>query len=1050
MNYIAQTKEFITQAMSLINSGAIEARVRENFASYLRTMFPPNTKWVDEHIKHGEEHVRLNRHGVTVSGFIDNCIANTAIEYEKNLNIQTVFQEGYRQVKEYCAAFVREGVDFNIIQGVLSDTLNWYVYKVEPNPSIDRSDYNENNIELTVVAELHIADSTDATAQTTLNFLSKYLGREGGRFISAERLAIDFGLNSKFSQGYLKCFEEYVNAQIEKKPNYFKMLRELWDNYTSIASVSYEYMNSKTSYINEFYISILAKLLCANFLERKAINSNDIELKSIVDGSYFMNHQLVNFAEYDYFGWLTEDDIDQILPCISSMQRDLSVYDFSVNVEEDLFGNLMIQLADRSQRLLLGQELTPSWLSNMIVRKTMSMLHNGEMPIFVDMCCGSGSMVVSMLRLLQSMLSECTPEEKQKIVMKSITGFDIDPLAVILAKINWVIAANNIIDFTPDIYIPIYHADSLFIQSPISIQEDSCMLQLHDEYISIPLFLVRDSTGGNLFDSVLDVAYDCIHAELSLDEVSKIAKMRVDLSSLEVDDQTACVNFIYNLYRTIRTLDQKGQNGIWSFVLKNTLRPTLVAANFNGIVSNTPWLALSKLGNNPYKNKLRYLGRFLGILPTGTSAPHVELATIFLVNSVKRYLAEGGVFGCILPHSVLAGNNHIPFRTGQFSSITNPIKLNPECIWELPNDTFKNKAIAVFGSKRDYIGSPTIDGAIVVGKDSVNATTFYVQNSGNLQIWTNSPSDVERIDFSCYKFQQGADIMPRYLFFFDLESRGQKYILSKLSLHSDYGYFLKDMKVGKDFCPPAISVEKSRFYNVLISNILTPFNIGLCPKALLPIKRNDDGKWDDLEEVDMLSLGRPLKTFFSKTKNTYIAYKGKNVKSLFEVLNVFSKLEKQIIPIGSFIVVYGAGGSKTCAAYMKVEEEVIIDQTIYYYIADTEEEAIFMTALLNSNSIEKVNAAYQAQGQFGKRHIHTLPADSIPAFDDDNHQHIELVNKTKSLISSLNENIPSSKLDPNNGPVATRRKAINKILTSLPEYEDYEELCMKIITEQSI
>lgn len=79
--------------------------------------------------------------------------------------------------------------------------------------------------------------------------------------------------------------------------------------------------------------------------------------------------------------------------------------------------------------------------------------------------------------------------------MKSITGFDIDPLAVILAKINWVIAANNIIDFNTDVYIPVYHADSLFIQSPISIQEDSCMLQLHDEYISIPLFLVRDSKG---------------------------------------------------------------------------------------------------------------------------------------------------------------------------------------------------------------------------------------------------------------------------------------------------------------------------------------------------------------------------------------------------------------------------------------------------------------------------------------------------------------------------------------------------------------------------
>lgn len=94
--------------------------------------------------------------------------------------------------------------------------------------------------------------------------------------------------------------------QIKLKPQYFSMLRELWDNYTSIASVSYGYMNSKTSYINEFYISILAKLLCANFLERKALNSNAVELKSIVDGSFFANHQLVNFAEYDYFGWLTE------------------------------------------------------------------------------------------------------------------------------------------------------------------------------------------------------------------------------------------------------------------------------------------------------------------------------------------------------------------------------------------------------------------------------------------------------------------------------------------------------------------------------------------------------------------------------------------------------------------------------------------------------------------------------------------------------------------------------------------------------------------------
>ena len=40
MSYISQTKEFIAQAKSLIDSGAIEARVRENIASYLENNVP--------------------------------------------------------------------------------------------------------------------------------------------------------------------------------------------------------------------------------------------------------------------------------------------------------------------------------------------------------------------------------------------------------------------------------------------------------------------------------------------------------------------------------------------------------------------------------------------------------------------------------------------------------------------------------------------------------------------------------------------------------------------------------------------------------------------------------------------------------------------------------------------------------------------------------------------------------------------------------------------------------------------------------------------------
>lgn len=124
LSYIDQARAFIRDAMALISAGARESRIRENFTSYLRLMFPAGTKWVDTHINQGETTVRLNRHGSDVAGFIDNCIDNIAIEYEKNLSVRSVFEEGLRQVREYCAAFANKGVDKDIIVGILSDTIN--------------------------------------------------------------------------------------------------------------------------------------------------------------------------------------------------------------------------------------------------------------------------------------------------------------------------------------------------------------------------------------------------------------------------------------------------------------------------------------------------------------------------------------------------------------------------------------------------------------------------------------------------------------------------------------------------------------------------------------------------------------------------------------------------------------------------------------------------------------------------------------------------------------------------------------------------------------
>ena len=112
------------------------------------------------------------------------------------------------------------------------------------------------------------------------------------------------------------------------------------------------------------------------------------------------------------------------------LQRDLYAYDFSWYPEEDLFGRLMAQLARRSQRKLLGQEWTPHWLARLLADRCIDGLPTGESPRIVDMCCGSGTMLAEIIKATRDRFGFAAIEQLEDVA----TGFDIDPLAVSLAK----------------------------------------------------------------------------------------------------------------------------------------------------------------------------------------------------------------------------------------------------------------------------------------------------------------------------------------------------------------------------------------------------------------------------------------------------------------------------------------------------------------------------------------------------------------------------------------------------------------------------------------
>ncbi len=1037
IQHIQKAKECITIALQMQEEREPESRLRENFTSYLRLMFPADTKWVEEHIRRGEHRVKMERNNRSVSGFIDNFIASTAIEYEKNLTVKSVFDEGFRQVREYCATLVKEGYDKHIVQGVLSDTLNWYVYSVCNDDSLAPSEYTQDNIELKEIARLNITTASEDSAEQLIVFLSKHLGHVGGRILDAQSLAVDFGLDSKFAAPYIESVIKYTNTQISACPDYFKMIKDMWTSFTSIEKLSQEFIDSNEIYSHEFYISLLAKLLCANFVSKEALNSDDRQLIQIANGEFFENRGISNFAEHDYFGWLMNDNFQILLPTIKLMQRDLSVYDFSIPQDEDIFGLIMVQLSEKGHRLLLGQELTPSWIAEKLVANVISMLPNGEVPMFVDMCCGSGSMVVATIKHIKPFLSN-EIETNKHIIQNCITGFDVDPLAVILAKINWIISVGKIIDNHFDMVIPIYHADSLFIHKPISEDDNNnLVLKLFDKQVLLPESLLADNRL--LFDAIVNKCYDCIADTYNREDFAEVIA-----DSLDVTDEKI-LNFACDLQKVMHDLNIEGKNGIWSFFLKNTMRPSLITARFNGIVSNTPWLALSKIADNPYHAALNVLAKDLGIKPSDASFLHVELATIFLLSSIRRYLKENGVYGCVLPHSVLAGHHQQKFRTGAFAKSRMQICTRFNSLWLLPESVFKNKAIVVFGMKKSWEDFSSLPGMNIISKDRTEPTVFTTKQYGDQTIWTNEAVHQTVNSSASPHFEQGADIMPRNIFFFNLEDCGSAYSVSAITPNSRYAYFLQNMHKGKDYSIPEVIIPKRYFYKVLVSNIVTPFGLSEIPLALLPIKVNADGAWERLTNRHINAMSRPVKNTFKEIEREYNALQGANRDIFRNALNWRGKLEKQNFYDKKFLVVYGAGGSKPCACYIKLDasDRHIVDQTLYWYATNSEDEALYLVGLLNSDSITKIISPFQPEGQQGKRHVHTLAPSSIQPYDAETPAHKQLADITRQLINELRTTLVHT--NPNSGTLQLRRRKVMAQVAELPSYQQYSDLCEKIL-----
>lgn len=1064
-------RECIQKSIKLIAEGKNETVIRDSFTSYLRTILPARPSWIEHHIQSAETAVAITKKGNLTTGFVDNLVDLTAIEYESNLTSQPRFEEGLAQVKDYCASLINKGHKRDMVLGILSDTVRWFAYSITVKAPSGTSPLTRDHIELKAIESINLSKADEQAALRLVTFLSRYLGRIGARPLSAESVAGDLGFTSQFCAPHLKALGQLVKEACDSNPKYADLIKGLWCSFVSyFRDRGTKSSFNQPAYADELYILTLGKLICANVIEKRALLSDDGELTGILDGKFFVAKGLVNLVEYDYFGWLnTTPYVEKLLPVARALQKDLRAYDFDQPPEEDVFGHMLAQLAERSQRILLGQEWTPSWLARQVVEKAMSSLPPKCPPQLVDMCCGSGAMIVETVKQVEQGLSTSKKNQDAKVraLTQAITGFDIDPLAVILSKINWVLAAREVLEpfGNVKVTIPVYHADSLFAITPLSNAVESekgqeyYNLKVAEHPVKLPKFLVSPEFQA-VFDDLIERAYGMALAANTAKKLQLSDSVIADAVSeaekaagtpLTEDQRKAVARFVRDLTEKIDLLGRDGRNGVWIFILRNSYRPGLVAGQFNGLVSNPPWLALSKIAQNPYEEVLRKKAEGFRIKPTGSSHLHIELATIFLLHAVDRYLCPNAFVGCINPETVLNGHHHNPFRIGAYAAKPDPdIKFQVEEIWRVEEGTFKNRAIVMIGRKADY-SATTPDP--IPGKEAAPSgqmpISFRRHAHGKRTIWSDQTGAGNAAGLFCpANFRQGADIMPRTFFLYETAPAGAQRCRIELihPLTSRIAFAVKDAKKKQKFKITPSVVPTSSIFDVATSNLLTPFELGVPLKALLPLKKGAADNWYFLTPVEIAAKGTALQNVFNEIIKEA---KGKDVSALAKLLNVRNKLTQQSLADEEFLVVTGAGGGRVCCAFTPrgyPTDRLIIDQTLYWTQVATEDEAVYLVGALNSEAVSDVIQEFQPKGEFGERHVHKLPFGVTPPYDPTQASHQEVVQQTRKLLADYaRAKIANAQLlkmlNPNEGSLAQRRRGIQAKLAQLPGYPDYAAAC---------
>jgi hypothetical protein len=760
--------------------------------------------------------------------------------------------------------------------------------------------------------------------------------------------------------------------------------RRLWADMLGQAQGSLEEADEAADalFLQHTYLTIVAKTVAAHVLE---VVPTDAE--AVLSGQPLAEMGITGAVEGDFFDWVlrAREPGERLVMGLMRHTARLRLN----RVGDDVMKRIYESLIPREERYRLGEYYTPDWLAGRVVREAVT--RPLEMRV-LDPACGSGTFLFHALRhfLAAAEAAGWPPQQAVAECVSRVRGMDIHPVAVILARVTWLLAIgiDRLRHRPPAFSVPVFMGDAL--QVNVRTLGSTADLTIPVPGETRPLHI----PGG--------LAEEQARFDVTISEMTRMVEEGGTARAFEAwlrrqDASEGERRMLVETFQQLQRLHSEGRDHIWGFVLRNLARPLWLSRETERVdvlVGNPPWLPFRGMSAG-MKREVKAMCEARNLWRGGNLATQQDLSALFVVRAAELYLKNGGTLAMVLPYAVLNRPAYEGVREGNCRTVS----LRITGAWAMKNDVkplFPTSSCVLFAKRERPARLPakvrTMAG-LLARRDAREEEVAGILTEGE-ENWPPIP----RFGESYYRrlFLNGATIIPRRLFAIERKEAGRFGAnVAEPLVRGREGSL--DKAPWKTVPPPEGRVEREFIHPLYLGESIAPFRLLEPIEAVIPVA---PGQTSPMNAAMAANEGWPrLAAWLAQCEaawNTQSA-RGPNGTpriTLLERIDHFHALSGQFPP-RPLRIAYAASGTLFAAALLR-DGAGVCEHKLYWFAPRSEGEAYYLLALLNADVLRQRIVGMQSQGWQDPRDFDKLVFEQpIPPFDRREPLHIALADAAR-------------------------------------------------------